>query len=177
MQEAERKKAIEKDKLEAENIAKMQALEAQGKKVAGGMHKFDASQVDARRQRDRRRLPRCVWLRAGRGSGRHGRRMTERWAQGGEGSGCSVYRWRSVAARAPAIEENAVRSRPLKAGVRRRQSTGFSVTIVRVRGARRHRRSRDRAVEGGSDGAEAPSGMAWHLSSYIFLPALEPDHV
>ena len=45
-QEAERKKAIEKDKLEAENIAKMQALEAQGKKVAGGMHKFDASEVD-----------------------------------------------------------------------------------------------------------------------------------
>jgi len=45
-QEAERKKAAEKDKLDAENLAKMQALEASGKKVAGGMHKFDASEVD-----------------------------------------------------------------------------------------------------------------------------------
>jgi len=45
-QEAERKKAAEKDKLDAENLAKMQALEGAGKKVAGGMHKFDASEVD-----------------------------------------------------------------------------------------------------------------------------------
>ena len=36
----------QKDALEAANLAKAQALEASGKKVAGGMHKFDASEVD-----------------------------------------------------------------------------------------------------------------------------------
>ena len=40
------KKAKEKEKEEDARIAKMQALEAQGVKVAGGMHKFDASEVD-----------------------------------------------------------------------------------------------------------------------------------
>ena len=45
-QEAERKKAIEKEKLEAENLKRMKDLESSGKKVAGGMHKFDASEVD-----------------------------------------------------------------------------------------------------------------------------------
>jgi len=45
-QEAERKKADEKAKLDADNLAKMQALEGAGKTVAGGMHKFDASEVD-----------------------------------------------------------------------------------------------------------------------------------
>ena len=45
-QAAEAKKAAEKDALEAANLAKAQALEASGKKVAGGMHKFDASEVD-----------------------------------------------------------------------------------------------------------------------------------
>jgi len=39
-------KAKQKEKEEDERIAKMQALEAQGVKVAGGMHKFDASEVD-----------------------------------------------------------------------------------------------------------------------------------
>ena len=45
-QEAESKKATEKARLEAINIAKARALEASGRKVAGGMHKFDASVVD-----------------------------------------------------------------------------------------------------------------------------------
>jgi seryl-tRNA synthetase len=45
-QEAEAKKAAEKAKLEEENIKRMQEMEGQGKKVAGGMHKFDASEVD-----------------------------------------------------------------------------------------------------------------------------------
>ena len=45
-QEAERKKAEEATKADAERIAKMQELEGQGKRVSGGMHKFDASEVD-----------------------------------------------------------------------------------------------------------------------------------
>ena len=45
-QEKERIKAAEAAKAEAERIAKMQELEGQGKKVSGGMHKFDASEVD-----------------------------------------------------------------------------------------------------------------------------------
>ena len=40
------KKAKEKEKEEDARIARMQELEAQGVKVAGGMHKFDASEVD-----------------------------------------------------------------------------------------------------------------------------------
>ena len=45
-QAAEAKKAKEKDELDAKNIARMQELEAGGKKVSGGMHKFDSSEVD-----------------------------------------------------------------------------------------------------------------------------------
>ena len=40
------KKAKEKEKEEEARIARMQELEASGIKVAGGMHKFDASEVD-----------------------------------------------------------------------------------------------------------------------------------
>jgi hypothetical protein len=40
------KKAKEKEKEEDARIARMQELEASGIKVAGGMHKFDASEVD-----------------------------------------------------------------------------------------------------------------------------------
>ena len=40
------KKAAEKEAAEEENIKKMQAMEADGKKVSGGVHKFDASEVD-----------------------------------------------------------------------------------------------------------------------------------
>ena len=45
-QAAEAKKAAEKLKAEEEAAAKAAALEAAGKKVAGGLHKFDASEVD-----------------------------------------------------------------------------------------------------------------------------------
>ena len=45
-QAAEAKKAAEKQKAEDEAAAKAAALEAAGKKVAGGLHKFDASEVD-----------------------------------------------------------------------------------------------------------------------------------
>ena len=45
-QAAEAKKAKEKDELDAKNVARMQELEAGGKKVSGGMHKFDSSEVD-----------------------------------------------------------------------------------------------------------------------------------
>jgi cysteinyl-tRNA synthetase len=45
-QAAEAKKAAEKAKAEEEAAAKAAALEAAGKKVAGGLHKFDASEVD-----------------------------------------------------------------------------------------------------------------------------------
>jgi len=45
-QEVERKKPEEAAKADAERIAKMQELEGQGKRVSGGMHKFDASEVD-----------------------------------------------------------------------------------------------------------------------------------
>ena len=34
------------NRTEAANVEKMQALEASGKKAAGGLHKFDASEVD-----------------------------------------------------------------------------------------------------------------------------------
>ena len=40
------KKAKEKEKEEDMRNARMQELEASGIKVAGGMHKFDASEVD-----------------------------------------------------------------------------------------------------------------------------------
>jgi hypothetical protein len=43
---AEAKKQAEKDAVEAANIKKMNELEASGKKVSGGMHKFDSSEVD-----------------------------------------------------------------------------------------------------------------------------------
>merc|ERR1712039_884193 len=42
-QTAEAKKAAEEEKLEQENTTRMQELEASGKKVSGGMHKFDSS--------------------------------------------------------------------------------------------------------------------------------------
>ena len=45
-QAAEAKKQKEKDELEAKNIARMNELEGAGKKVSGGMHKFDSSEVD-----------------------------------------------------------------------------------------------------------------------------------
>jgi len=45
-QEAEAKKAAEKAKLEEENLKRARELESSGKKVSGGMHKFDASEVD-----------------------------------------------------------------------------------------------------------------------------------
>ena len=45
-QAAEAKKAAEKLKAEEQAAAKAAALEAAGKKVAGGLHKFDASEVD-----------------------------------------------------------------------------------------------------------------------------------
>ena len=45
-QAAEAKKAKEKDELDAKNVARMQELEGAGKKVSGGMHKFDSSEVD-----------------------------------------------------------------------------------------------------------------------------------
>jgi len=45
-QEAEAKKAAEKAALDEENLKRSQDLEASGKKVSGGMHKFDASEVD-----------------------------------------------------------------------------------------------------------------------------------
>jgi len=45
-QEKERKKAEEAGKAEEERIARMKELEGQGKKVSGGIHKFDASEVD-----------------------------------------------------------------------------------------------------------------------------------
>merc|ERR1719238_1512878 len=44
--EAKKKAEAEKDAVEAANIAKMNELEASGKKVSGGMHKFDSSEVD-----------------------------------------------------------------------------------------------------------------------------------
>ena len=44
--QAEAKKQAEKDAVEAANLAKMNELEASGKKVSGGMHKFDSSEVD-----------------------------------------------------------------------------------------------------------------------------------
>jgi hypothetical protein len=45
-QAAEAKKAVEKAKLEDENNARAAEMEKSGKKVAGGMHKFDAAEVD-----------------------------------------------------------------------------------------------------------------------------------
>merc|ERR1719502_846016 len=45
-QEAEAKKAKEKDELDKKNAERAAALEASGKKAAGGLHKFDASEVD-----------------------------------------------------------------------------------------------------------------------------------
>ena len=45
-QAAEAKKAAEKDELDRANRERATALESSGKKVAGGMHKFDASEVD-----------------------------------------------------------------------------------------------------------------------------------
>jgi colicin import membrane protein len=45
-QEANRKKEEEAAKQEAERVKRMQEMEAEGKKVSGGLHKFDASEVD-----------------------------------------------------------------------------------------------------------------------------------
>jgi len=45
-QESEAKKAKEKEALEKANAEKAATLEKSGKKVAGGMHKFDANEVD-----------------------------------------------------------------------------------------------------------------------------------
>jgi hypothetical protein len=45
-QESERKKAEAAAKAEEERIAKMHELEGKGKKVSGGLHKFDAEEVD-----------------------------------------------------------------------------------------------------------------------------------
>ena len=45
--EKEAKEQAERDAKDAENAAKSAAMEAAGKKVSGGLHKFDASEVDA----------------------------------------------------------------------------------------------------------------------------------
>ena len=44
--EKEAKEQAERDAKDAENAAKQAAMEAEGKKVSGGLHKFDASEVD-----------------------------------------------------------------------------------------------------------------------------------
>ena len=44
--EKEAKEQAERDAKDAENAAKQAAMEADGKKVSGGLHKFDASEVD-----------------------------------------------------------------------------------------------------------------------------------
>ena len=44
--EKEAKAEAERDAADAANAAKQQAMEAEGKKVSGGLHKFDASEVD-----------------------------------------------------------------------------------------------------------------------------------
>merc|ERR1712060_369117 len=43
---SEAKKAAEKAQVEEENLKRQQELEKSGKKVSGGMHKFDSSEVD-----------------------------------------------------------------------------------------------------------------------------------
>ena len=45
-EEALAKKAKEKDELEAKNNARDAELAAQGKRAAGGLHKFDPDEVD-----------------------------------------------------------------------------------------------------------------------------------
>jgi len=44
--EKEAKEQAERDAKDAENAIKQKAMEAEGKKVSGGLHKFDASEVD-----------------------------------------------------------------------------------------------------------------------------------
>jgi hypothetical protein len=44
--EKEAKEQAERDLKDAENAEKQKAMEAEGKKVSGGLHKFDASEVD-----------------------------------------------------------------------------------------------------------------------------------
>merc|ERR1719454_306802 len=44
--EKEAKAEAERDAADAENAKKTAEMEAQGKKVSGGLHKFDASEVD-----------------------------------------------------------------------------------------------------------------------------------
>merc|ERR1719454_529032 len=44
--EKEAKAEAERDAADAANAEKTAAMEAQGKKVSGGLHKFDASEVD-----------------------------------------------------------------------------------------------------------------------------------
>ena len=44
--EKEAKAEAERDAADAENAKKTQEMEAAGKKVSGGLHKFDASEVD-----------------------------------------------------------------------------------------------------------------------------------
>ena len=44
--EKEAKEQAERDIKDAENAAKVAAMEAEGKKTTGGLHKFDASEVD-----------------------------------------------------------------------------------------------------------------------------------
>merc|ERR1719331_3789259 len=44
--EKEAKAQAERDEADAINAAKQAAMEADGKKVSGGLHKFDASEVD-----------------------------------------------------------------------------------------------------------------------------------
>jgi len=44
--EKEAKEQAERDAKDAENAEKQAAMEAEGKKVSGGLHKFDASEVD-----------------------------------------------------------------------------------------------------------------------------------
>ena len=44
--EKEAKEQAERDLKDAENAKKQAEMEAQGKKVTGGLHKFDASEVD-----------------------------------------------------------------------------------------------------------------------------------
>jgi len=44
--EKEAKEQAARDAADAENAAKTAAMEASGKKVSGGLHKFDASEVD-----------------------------------------------------------------------------------------------------------------------------------
>ena len=45
-QQKEAKEQAERDLKDAENAKKTAEMEAQGKKVTGGLHKFDASEVD-----------------------------------------------------------------------------------------------------------------------------------